>query len=226
MNTGQELICEALRKRSIEVCTRAGALNPSAFGGLADFVSRQQKSLAEAIESGTFRNWEISNTWLSCEVGCLAALQVLSLDEELRCSASDPPAIGVFFQQLQGASSDPGQRFQLLTDRYSHPLNFAAPTESLVQEHLLERLMVSDRARIERHSIDAVNADDLLLKLNLLAIKATLAADLRFLDALNYFYELLPANWYPKSEYSWLLISFWAFYARALTIHSGWIRCA
>lgn len=51
--------------------------------------------------------------------------------------------------------------FQLLTARYRNPLNFATRTEHDVQEHLLERLMVADRARIERHSLEALNADDL-----------------------------------------------------------------
>jgi len=78
--------------------------------------------------------------------------------------------------------------------------------------------MVSDRSRIERQSPDAIDADDLLLKLNFLGIHASFTTDLRFLDALNYYYELLPSNWYPKSRHNWLLASYWSFYARALTV--------
>ena len=101
--------------------------------------------------------------------------------------------------------------------RYRHPLNIAAPSEDEVREHLLERLMVSDRARIEQNA--SVDADDLLLKLNLIAINASLSRDLRYLDALNYYYELLPAAWYPESPQNWLRGSFLTFYARALAFH-------
>ena len=76
--------------------------------------------------------------------------------------------------------------------------------------------MTADRARIENNSPGAVNADDLLLKLNLISVHASAATDLRFLDALNYYYELLPVNWHPESPHARLLISWFALYARAL----------
>jgi len=63
-----------------------------------------------------------------------------------------------------------------------------------------------------------VNADDLLLRLNLIAIYASFTIDLRYLDALNYYYELLPSAWRPESH-SWLRVSFLNFYARALAVH-------
>ena len=78
------------------------------------------------------------------------------------------------------------------------------------------RLMTADRARIENNSADAVNAEDLLLKLNLISVHASTATDLRFLDALNYYYELLPVTVFPESQHAWLLISWFALYARAL----------
>jgi len=71
--------------------------------------------------------------------------------------------------------------------------------------------MVADRARIEHGSLPLINADDLLLRLNLIAIYSSFTADLRYLDALNYYYELLPADW--------LRIPFLSFYARALAVH-------
>ena len=84
---------------------------------------------------------------------------------------------------------------------------------------MLERLMVADRARIEQGSLHLLHADDLLLRLNLIAIYASLTADLRYLDALNYYYELLPADWSPATPHSWLRVSFLNFYRRALAIH-------
>jgi hypothetical protein len=220
----QELISQALRQRYIEVCRNAEGLRSDSFGEMGDFVSRQQMQL---VQGRLFRKWEISTTWLTCEVDCLTALRVLATDEELKGFTSDSPVDSDFLLHLQAASRDPQQRLQLLTTRYRYPLNFVAPAEARIQEHLLERLMVADRARIERHSIEALNADDLLMKLNFVALNASLSSDLRFLDALNYYYELLPATWHPKSEHNWLLVSFLSFYARALSIHSGDLnRCA
>jgi len=72
---------------------------------------------------------------------------------------------------------------------------------------------------MEQHSLHALNADDLLLKLNLIAIYASLTRDLRYLDALNYYYELLPLTWYPESIHNWLRVSFVSFYIRALAVH-------
>jgi len=79
--------------------------------------------------------------------------------------------------------------------------------------------MVADRSRIEQHSLAVVNADDLLLRLNLIAIYASFTTDLRYLDALNYYYELLPSAWYPESVHNWLRVAFFSFYARALEAH-------
>jgi hypothetical protein len=75
--------------------------------------------------------------------------------------------------------------------------------------------MTADRTRLEKDSSRAVDAD-LLLKLNLISVHASTTSDLRFLDALNYYYELLPATLYPESQHPWLLVSWFALYARAL----------
>jgi hypothetical protein len=84
--------------------------------------------------------------------------------------------------------------------------------------------MVADRSRIEQHSLHLLNSDDLLLRLNLIAIYASFTTDLRYLDALNYYYELLPADWYPESPHNWLRQSFLNFYVRALAVHSAHIN--
>lgn len=132
--------------------------------------------------------------------------------EGIEATLPDEPS---FYNELQGSIRDPQRRFELLTTRYLHPLNIAAASEHRVREHLLERLMVADRSRIEEHSLDQLNADDLLLRLNLIAIYASFTTDLRYLDALNYYYELLPSHW---SAQNWLRMSFLNLYLRALAI--------
>jgi len=45
---------------------------------------------------------------------------------------------------------------------------------------------------------------------------------LRFLDALNYYYELLPTKWYVRADLqAALFASYFALYARSL---AAWIR--
>jgi hypothetical protein len=193
LSTRQEIIREALRTRHAEVCNRV-----------------------EGLESKQFTKWTAPKTWFASSCESLAAIRSLAEDERIECIEVEPPDT-TFFDELHAASRDPRQRFQLLAKRYVHPLNIAAPSEDKVREHLLERLMVNDRARIEQNSLHLLDADDLALRLNLIAIYASLSRDLRYLDALNYYYELLPANWYQDESGRG---HFLTFYARALVFHS------
>jgi hypothetical protein len=79
---------------------------------------------------------------------------------------------------------------------------------------------VQDRAIVEHDSPQGVDADDLLLRLNLISIHAASTTDLRFLDALNYYYELLPSKWSPESRHPWMWASYLALYSRALMCRS------
>jgi hypothetical protein len=171
------------------------------------------------LEAQQFRPWTAPNVWFASFSDSLSAIRALSANEQVACIEATPPDEPSFFGDLQASVRDPQRRFELLTTRYLHPLNIAASSEEKVREHLLERLMVADRARIEQHSVDFLNADDLLLRLNLIAIYASFTTDLRYLDALNYYYELLPTDWHPKSTHNWLRVSFLNFYARALAVH-------
>lgn len=126
------------------------------------------------------------------------------------------PAPGEFLNQLKVKTAARESVFSLLSERYAWPLNFSFPAEDDIREYLLMRLMTADRARVESNSSGAVNAEDLLLKLNLISVHASCATDLRFLDALNYYYELLATAEFPESQHAWLLISWFALYARAL----------
>lgn len=187
---------------------------------MTGFVSDLRRQLVAALDGKRFKKWTPPRTWFRSSCDSLTAIRILARDEEIECIDVEPP-VSTFFDDLHAARRDPYQRFQLLTMRYRHPLNIAAPSEDKVREHLLERLMVNDRASLEQDSFDLVDADDLLLKLNLIAISASVSHDLRYLDALNYYYELLPAAWYPESPQNWLRVSFLMFYVRTLAFHSN-----
>jgi hypothetical protein len=201
------------------VCNTASQLAPNAFGEMRDFVSRLQKQLNTAVEGQQFRDWTAPETWFESSGDSLAVIRALATDEQVQCIESASAHEPSFFDDLQASIREPQRRFELLTTRYLHPLNIAAPSEHGVREHLLERLMIADRSRIEQHSLHLLNADDLLLRLNLIAIYASFTTDLRYLDALNYYYELLPLAWCPESPHNWLRVSFFSFYVRALAIH-------
>lgn len=124
------------------------------------------------------------------------------------------PPVEPFVASLHAARRKPEERFRLLIERYSCPLNIALGEESEIREHLLERLMVQDRAKFESKAPD-ISLDDVLLKLNLLAIHAARSDDLRYLDALNYYYEL-QEDWKSFGPEPWLLASFLGLYAGAL----------
>lgn len=186
---------------------------------MAYFVARLRKELVTAGEGQQLRKWTAPKTWFASRYDSLSALRALAADDPLDCFEASLPDGPDFFSELQASIREPQRRFELLATRYLHPLNVAALSEQRVREHLLERLMVADRSRIEQHSLEVLNADDLLLRLNLIAIYASLTNDLRYLDALNYYYELLPSAWYPDSPHSWLRVSFLNFYRRALAVH-------
>jgi len=67
-------------------------------------------------------------------------------------------------------------------------LNIGTVSEFGVAEELLRQSMVPDRGKLETGA--ECDVDMVLLKLNLVGIRAMITRDLRFLDALNYFYEL------------------------------------
>jgi len=190
---------------------------------MAYFVARLHKQLDTAVESQQFRNWTAPKTWFASRCDSLAAIRALAADDPLDCIEASQPEEPHFFDELLASIREPQRRFELLATRYLHPLNVAALSEQRVREHLLERLMVADRSRVEQHSLQVLDADDLLLRLNLIAIYASLTTDLRYLDALNYYYELLPSAWYPKSVHNWLRVSLLSFYIRALSVHFTYV---
>ena len=215
MSTRQEIIVQALQQRHAEVCRSTAEL---VTNSTSDFVL-QLKHRSLVVEGNQLTKWIVPQRWYAGQCELLDAIRALALNEPFECTSVEPPEDTSFIDELHAYAKDPQRRFELLKSRYCNPLNFAAPSEERVREHLLERLMVVDRSRIERQSLNLLDADEFLLRLNFIAINASLSDDLRYLDALNSFYELLPSAWYPESAQNWLRVSFLILYARALVVN-------
>lgn len=151
-----------------------------------------------------------------------AALFACALGYPPHLHPVEHPPVEPFLELLTETRSDAERRVQLLTERYNNPLNFTLPQEKEVREFVLMRVMAHERARVEKVSVETVKVDDLLVMLNYVAVYAACGTDLRFLDALNYYYELLPMRWHRGAEQqAVLLASYLALYAGAL---AAWIR--
>ena len=214
-SVNKELISTAVARRLDDLRERVNRFDPETFGDAGFFLtSVKELLLAHPDRISQLTPFSPAAEWVSADTDCLTSLRVISLHGPKTMSRALHPPADDFLNQLKVKAAAREPVFGLLAERYAWPLNFLFPAEEEVREYLLMRLMTADRARIENNSPGAVNADDLLLKLNL--ISASAATDLRFLDALNYYYELLPVNWHPESQHAWLLISWFALYARAL----------
>lgn len=218
----ERLISAALNERFEELRgERVTRLAPEIFGSGGPFVS-EVRELFRAAAVADLKNSAAPSGRAEADADCLASLRALALDKALPLRpAPEPPPADAFVNALRASRGDHEQRFRLLTERYRWPPNFSLAAEDAAREHVLARLMARDRARVGEGGIGAVNSDDLLLRLNLCAVHASRASDLRFLDALNYYYELLPAGWQPRGRNSWLLASYLALYARALAARIG-----
>jgi hypothetical protein len=228
MSTRGQLISNALEGRFRELCDeRSQDLVSLRFGGganhFADRVRQRLLNISPAELTGGVRGHDC---WAQSvrpeDMEFRPALFALALGEPLSLASGEHPPVEPFTGLLTAAASQPERRVELLTGRYGCPLNFTLPEEEAVREYVLTRVMSRDRRLIEKNSMGAVNGDDLMVMLNLIAVHATRAPDLRFLDALNYYYELLPAKWYSRAErQAALLASYFALYARSL---AAWIR--
>jgi hypothetical protein len=156
--------------------------------GLRDLGSTAAR--VEMLLSGqdTFHDWRMTaaSRWTACDASLPESLILIGVGESITHwpSAAEPtPLSCTDFKKFSSK-----ERVEALCVRYRCPLNIGAKSESEMAEELLRQLMVVDRAKLE---IEAeFEVDEILLKLNLTAIGALLRRDLRFLDALNYFYEL------------------------------------
>jgi hypothetical protein len=230
MNIRSKLISNASEQRFRELCDeRSHGLSYLRFGGgehpFANQVRRKLFNISPTQLSEPTGGMREHNYWAQSQQPDIMqfqpALFSIALGEPVSLESADHPPVEPFMELLTAAASIPRQRIKLLMERYSYPLNFTLPEEDVVREYILTRVMSRDRSLIEKGSTDAVNGDDLMVMLNLIAVHATRTPDLRFLDALNYYYELLPDGWQPKeAQHYQLLISYFALYARAL---AAWI---
>jgi hypothetical protein len=212
----RSLLRLALEKRLRDVCRSIRQLRPNGFGEHAPFVSELQAQASSTSFTHTRLPQSAASGWSACDEDYLEALRALALGKGLSTRSSDAPPIEPFLASLYEARRDRAERLRLLIERYSCPLNIVADSEAEVREHLLERLMVQDRAQVESGAIELTGERDALLKLNLLAVYAAHAWDLRYLDALNYYYELLTERGEHENHWSVLFISYLGLYARAL----------
>jgi hypothetical protein len=174
------------------------------------------------LRKGIF-DWQcvpgVEDVWFTSNADCLTFIRDICVCSVIAVAAGQPPLIKSFIDSLLDSARDPQRRSELLLERYICPLNISFTTEESVREHILMRTMVHDRATVERNSFASVDSDDLLLRLNLIAIHAGTTSDLRFLDSLNYYYELLPERPAMNGRHKWLWVSFLVLYARALAAH-------
>ncbi len=150
-------------------------------------------SLAKEVESflsgqNTLRDWRFaaSFAWVNCDAtfqDCLYAIALAGKVEYELSDTSPPPLLPRDLNKLSRT-----ERMEVLCDRYRCPLNIGLPGESEVAEEILRQMMVQDRAKLEAGA--EFDVDMVLLKLNLAGVRAMMTRDLRYLDALNYFYEL------------------------------------
>jgi hypothetical protein len=219
----KELISNALKERFRELCCeRIPHLSTAACGPANFFDDVRQKmsgiSIADMRDLVSYPREP--DYWTTSDIGFRRSLLALSLGYKLELRSGEQPPVEPFIKHLIASCADPERRVQLLAERYSSPLNFTLQTEDKVREYVLMRLMTHDRARLEKDSVVEVDRDDLLLKLNLVAIHAARTADLRFLDALNYYYELPRRMWPSGACDDSLMASYHALYAQAL---AAWI---
>jgi hypothetical protein len=214
----KELISKAAGRRLVEVRERVAQLDPQRFGEMSAFVSSVREIL-RSDNPACLKHQPASpavSHWVDAVTDFFTTLRLISTGKEVVTRRAVPPPLEPFLEKLKANVVAREPMFDLLATRYICPLNFSFPPEDETREYVLMRLMSSDRARIEASSAAAVNPDDLLLKLNFVALHAAATDDLRFLDALNYYYELLPATWHPNAKNEWHLVSYLALYARAL----------
>ena len=170
----------------------------------------------ESFLSGpdTIRDWRFAarGTWIDCDASFWDSLRVIAL-----AANTDYRSLNSGTDILSPADLNrlsPSARLGVLIARYRCPLNIGLASESDLAEELLRQLMVPDRAKLEVGA--EFDVDMVLLKLNLVGIRAMITRDLRFLDALNYFYELPRRSLY-RMRANPRLLAFWlCIYAQLL----------
>ena len=176
--------------------------------------------LAKEVESflsgpDAFRNWRFAAnfTWMNCDASFMDCLAAIALARDIEHRPSNTGPVGLSLVSFNKLASN--QRSEILRDRYRCPLNIGLDGESDIAEELLRQLMVPDRAKLEAGA--EFDVDMVLLKLNLVGVRAMITRDLRYLDALNYFYEL-PRRPLTRMRANPRFLAFWlCIYAQLLS---------
>ena len=160
------------------------------------------------------RDWQTCAVvqWTECDASLAECLISIGVGEDIVCRPSTAAPSALTCADLKGFSS---KDREVLCVRYRCPLNIGAESESEIAEELLRQLMVADRIKLEEQADFEV--DEVLLKLNLIAVRAWVCRDLRFLDALNYFYELPQRSLARFQRNPQLLAAWLCIYARLLS---------
>lgn len=175
----------------------------------------------ESFLSGhdAFRDWRFAATftWINCDAPFLDCLGAIALSGKVEYQPSDTSPSRLLPVDLNKLSSR--ERVKALCVRYRCPLNIGIASEFDIAEELLRQLMVKDRSKLETGA--EIDVDMILLKLNLIGIRAMITRDLRFLDALNYFYEL-PHRALVRLRASPRFLAFWLCLYAQLLCTPGW----
>ncbi|HKQ52582.1 MAG TPA: hypothetical protein VJT74_09450, partial [Pyrinomonadaceae bacterium] len=152
----ERLISAALEDRLLEL---RGALPPrlapESFAEAAPFVA-EVRELFRASRPADLESSVAHSNWAEADAACLASLRALALGRALPLRpALEPSPVDAFVSRLDASRNDPEQRFRLLMERYRWPLNFCLTTEAAAREHVLTRVMVRDRARVEKGDSEA-----------------------------------------------------------------------
>lgn len=218
MSGRNELISDALKERFDELLKHISRLNTAICGPMNFFRDVREK--LSGLSPADFRRLIAYphglDYWTTSDSGCRRSLILMSLGMQPEFRPDEHPPVEPFMEILKTNRADPHLTYELLLDRYRSPLSFNLPLEEEIREYVLMRLMTQDRARAERGALSALEKQDLLLKLNLVAVHSARTPDLRFLDALNYYYELLPALRSPTGHDDSPLASYLALYGQAL----------
>jgi len=182
-----------------------------------DSAAESVKSLLSAQD--VFHDWTLagSHHWMDCQAGLAECLLSIGTGQPTRCWAAVVVPTHVSFVAFKKLSSK--DRVATLSLRYRCPLNIGGEGESEIAEELLRQLMVTDRVKLKTGA--EFDVDDILLKLNLVAVAAPFKRDLRFLDALNCFYELPPRSLSRLRRNPRLLAAWLCLYAQLLCA-PGW----
>jgi hypothetical protein len=185
----------------------------ASLGGLAKEV--------ETFLSGedAFRDWRFvgASGWMDCDASFADNLRAIALAHNLEHRPSDAASDRLCMGAFNRLQRD--ERMEFLYDRYRCPLNIGLPSETDVAEELLRQLMVPDRGKLQAGT--EFDVDMVLLKLNLTGVRAMVTRDLRYLDALNYFYEL-PRRSLTRLRANPRLLAFWLCTYAQLLCAPGW----